>query len=177
MEAIMIREISERYQKEHPKLLQYIRSKVRRLEDAEDIAQDVFYQALISLNAMEPIENLAAWLYRVAKNRITDWYRKKKPLDLSPDDKIGIDGLMDDVGLNGMDSQTQDIIFEAIMDAVEELPVEQRTVFILQTIEGLTFREIAAIEEVSVNTLIARKRYAVAFLRRHLKSIKKLLNN
>ena len=173
----MIREISERYQKEHPKLLQYIRSKVRRMEDAEDIAQDVFYQALLSLNAMEPIEDLVAWLYRVAKNRITDWYRKKKPLDLSPDDEIGIEGLMDDAGLNGMDPQTRDIIFEAIMDAVEELTLEQRTVFILQTIEGLTFREIAATEEVSINTLIARKRYAVAFLRRRLKSMKKLLNN
>ncbi len=177
MEAIMTRQISESYQREHPKLLDYIRSKVRRLEDAEDIAQDVFYQTLTSFNAMEPIEDLAAWIYTVAKNRIIDWYRKKKPLELSPDDNLGIENLFDSEDLELLDAHTRELVYESIMEAIEELPIEQRTVFILQTIEGLTFREIANIEDVSINTLIARKRYAVASLRKRLKSIKELLEN
>lgn len=177
MEAVMTRQISESYQKEHPKLLAYIRSKVRRLEDAEDIAQDVFYQTLTSVNALEPIEDLAAWIYTLARNRIIDWYRKKKPLELSPDDALGIESLFEIGDLEVLDVPTRELIYESIMDAIEELPLEQRTVFILQAIEGLTFREIAVIEDVSVNTLIARKRYAVAFLRKRLRSIKKIIEN
>ena len=177
MEAVMTRQISESYQKEHTKLLAYIRSKVRRLEDAEDIAQDVFYQTLTSVNALEPIEDLAAWIYTLARNRIIDWYRKKKPLELSPDDELGIESLFELGDLEVLDVQTRELIYESIMDAIEELPLEQRTVFILQAIEGLTFREIAVIEDVSVNTLIARKRYAVAFLRKRLRSIKKIIEN
>ncbi|MBN2601404.1 MAG: RNA polymerase sigma factor [Candidatus Marinimicrobia bacterium] len=173
----MTRQISESYQKEHPKLLAYIRSKVRRLEDAEDIAQDVFYQTLTSVNALEPIEDLAAWIYTLARNRIIDWYRKKKPLELSPDDALGIESLFEIGDLEVLDVPTRELIYESIMDAIEELPLEQRTVFILQAIEGLTFREIAVIEDVSVNTLIARKRYAVAFLRKRLRSIKKIIEN
>jgi RNA polymerase sigma factor (sigma-70 family) len=177
MEAIMINKISATYQAEHSKLLKYIRSKVSRLEDAEDIAQDVFFQALTNLNALAPVEDLMAWLYSVARNRIIDWYRKKKPLQLSPEDELGIEDLVTESGFSQMDHFTRDLVIEAIMDAIAELPLEQRTVIIMQGIEGLTFREIAAIEGISINTLIARKRYAIAFLRKRLKSIKKIIDN
>jgi RNA polymerase sigma factor (sigma-70 family) len=177
MEAIMINKISETYQAEHSKLLKYIRSKVSRLEDAEDIAQDVFFQALTNLNALAPVEDLMAWLFSVARNRIIDWYRKKKPLQLSPEDELRIEDLVSESGFSQLDRFTRDLVLEAIMDAIEELPVEQRSVIIMQSIEGLTFREIAAIEGISINTLIARKRYAVAFLRKRLKSIKKIIDN
>ena len=176
MEAIMINKISVTYEIEHSKLLKYIRSKVSRLEDAEDIAQDVFYQALINLNALVPVEDLMAWLFSVARNRIIDWYRKKKPLELSPEDELGIEDLVSECGFDRMDAFTKNLVYDAVMDAIEELPLEQRTVIIMQGIEGLTFREIAAIEGISINTLIARKRYAIAFLRKRLKSIKKIID-
>jgi RNA polymerase sigma factor (sigma-70 family) len=177
MEAIMINKISETYQAEHSRLLKYIRGKVSRLEDAEDILQDVFYQALTNLNALSPVEDLMAWLFSVARNRIIDWYRKKKPLELAPEDELGIEDLVTESGLGQMDPGTRDLVYEAIMDAIEKLPVEQRTVIIMQGIEGLTFREIAAIEGISINTLIARKRYAIDFLRKRLKLIKKIITN
>ena len=173
----MINKISATYQAEHSKMLRYIRSKVSRLEDAEDIAQDVFYQALTNLNALTPVEDLIAWLFSVARNRIIDWYRKKKPLELSPEDELGIEDLVSESGFDQMDPDTRNLVYDAVMDAIEELPLEQRTVIIMQSIEGLTFREIAAIEGISINTLTARKRYAVAFLRKRLKSVKKIIDN
>ena len=173
----MVQRISDSYKAEHPRLLNFIRSKVRRLEDAEDIAQDVFYQAFASLNALEPIEDLVAWLYRVARNRIIDWYRKKKPVSLTLEDERGIMDIVNDSGLLEDDVITHDQVYEAVLDAIEELPLEQRTVLIMQSLEGLTFREIAAIENISINTLIARKRYAIAFLRKRLKSIQEIINN
>jgi RNA polymerase sigma factor (sigma-70 family) len=177
MENVMGQRISDSYRTEHSRLLNFIRSRVRRLEDAEDIAQDVFYQAITSLNALEPVEDLVAWLYRVARNRIIDRYRKKKPLALSPDDEAGIVEIVDDSGLLEQDAITRELVYEAVLDAIEELPLEQRSVLIMQSLEGLTFREIAAIEDVSINTLIARKRYAIAFLRKRLESIGKLIHN
>ncbi len=173
----MSQRISDSYRAEHSRLLKFIRSKVSRIEDAEDIVQDVFYQAYSSLNALEPIEDMVAWLYSVARNRIIDWYRKKKPLALSPDDEIGIVEIVNDSGLLSEDAITRDLVYEAVMDAIEELPVEQRSVLIMQCLEGLTFREIAAIDDVSINTLIARKRYAIAFLRKRLESIRKIIDN
>ena len=106
----MINKISATYQAEHSKLLKYIRSKVSRLEDAEDIAQDVFYQALINLNALVPVEDLMAWLFSVARNRIIDWYRKKKPLELSPEDELGIEDLVSECGFDRMDAFTKNLV-------------------------------------------------------------------
>ena len=85
--------------------------------------------------------------------------------------------IVNDSGLLEDDVITHDQVYEAVLDAIEELPLEQRTVLIMQSLEGLTFREIAAIENISINTLIARKRYAIAFLRKRLKSIQEIINN
>lgn len=172
----MTHKIAESYRKERSNLLEFIRSKVRCYEDAEDILQDVFYQAVVNMNVFEPIDNMIGWLYKVAKNRIIDWYRRKKPIELSNSDDQSLDQLIGDSRIEFSDSYTRDLVYEAILEAIEALPENQRTVFILHAIEGLKFNEIAAIEGVSINTLLARKRYAVATLRKRLSYINTLIN-
>ena len=138
--------IAESYEQESSRLLAFIRSKVRRNEDAEDILQDVFYQALENLNALEPIENLAGWLYTVAKNRVIDWYRKKKEPALDPTlENITLQNLVEDSGMQSLDRHTRSLVIDSLWGAIEELPIEQRTVIVLQSIEGIPFRELAAI--------------------------------
>jgi len=178
MEAILKHRIAQSYQQESSQLLAFIRSKVRRNEDAEDILQDVFYQAMESLNALEPIENLAGWLYAVARNRIIDWYRKKKEPALDPAvENVTLQNLVDENHVRDLDEHTRSLVIDSLWDAIEELPIEQRTVIVLQSIEGIPFREIAAIEDVSINTLLARKRYAIRFLKKRLHEIRDLIHD
>ena len=178
MEAILKHRIAQSYQQESSQLLAFIRSKVRRNEDAEDILQDVFYQAMESLNALEPIENLAGWLYAVARNRIIDWYRKKKEPALDPAvENVTLQNLVNENHVRDLDEHTRSLVIDSLWDAIEELPIEQRTVIVLQSIEGIPFREIAAIEDVSINTLLARKRYAIRFLKKRLHEIRDLIHD
>lgn len=171
-------EIGKVYKTEKSRLLAFIRSRVESREDAEDILQDVFYHTLRGVSVTDQIDNILAWLYTAARNRIIDWYRKKRlrTLPLEDMEKYGIEALIADSGLHPEQSYYKNLIAEALAESVEALPAEQRMVFILQELEGMTFNEIAEITGDSINTLISRKRYAVLYLRKQLQGIKTMLD-
>ena len=160
------------------RLFGFIRPRVNSEEDAEDILQDVFYELTYAESLMQPIEQLTSWLFTVARNRITDLYRKKKPDSLSELGADEDDDLMREIGeiLSAEDgSQESDFLGTLIRDelskAMQELPPEQRQVFELHEIQGKSFKEIAGITGDPVNTLLSRKRYAVLFLRERLREL------
>ncbi len=161
--------------KERRSLLAFINNRIPALEDAEDILQDVFYE-LVQSNA---VENTASWLYRVARNKITDWYRKMKPVRL---DDISVNRQDDDEALLLADilpsmETTADkqlflkLISQELTEALEELPDNQREVFVLHELEGRSLKEIAEITGTGIKTVISRKRYAVMYLKERLKSL------
>ncbi len=174
--------LTETIQKERSKLLKFISNRTPTIEDAEDILQDVFYELVQS----ETLESTAAWLYRVARNKITDWYRKMKPDRL---DDIQFNGSDEDDGLmlsdiipsmeTSADKQLLlKLISEVLADTLEELPDNQREVFVLHEIEGKSLKEIAELTDTGIKTVISRKRYAVMHLQERLGSLyEELLNN
>jgi RNA polymerase sigma factor (sigma-70 family) len=178
MEATLTRRLDQTFRQERNKLLAFIKSRISSIEDAEDILQEVFFQAARATNVTEPIENLAAWLYRAARNRIVDWYRKKRfrtvPLSGSDED-TSLEDLLSDSGINIENDFLRTLAADALVECLGELPKPQREVFIMQEIEGRKFREIAELTATPVNTLIARKRYAVRFLRKRLEEIKNII--
>ena len=159
------------------RLFAFIRSRVREQEEAEDIYQDVLYELTVSYRMMQPIEKIAAWLFRVARNKITDKYRKKKP-ELLLDKPIYQHGsddepmFLNDLLAGNMSSPNRDfdqaLIWEAIEMALDELPEEQREVFVRHEMEGISFQEMVDETGVALNTLLSRKRYAVLHLRERL---------
>lgn len=163
-------------------LLGFIKQRVNNSEDAEDILQDVFYQLA---GSTEPIEQVTGWLYKVARNKITDNYRKKK-LPLADDilnswqtnDELfdWKEYLLADDG-NPETEYLRNLFWEALQKALEELPPEQRDVFIQNEMEGIPFKDIEQQTGVSVATLISRKRYAVLHLRDRLSILKDELLN
>jgi RNA polymerase sigma factor (sigma-70 family) len=167
-------------EKERKRLLDFIRKRVPTQEDAEDILQDVFYELVNTYRLMKPVEQIASWLFTVARNKITDKYRKKKP-DLLEDHfavRHGDDGdrldISDFLPANSNSPETEmmrEAITEGLMAALDELPKEQRDVFIMHEIEDKSFQEISEITGANVNTLLSRKRYAVLFLREKLQNL------
>jgi RNA polymerase sigma factor (sigma-70 family) len=179
MGAMLTQRLERTYRRERPRLLAFIRSRVSRPEDAEDLLQEVFAQAVESLSATEPVDNLLAWLYTVTRNRIVDLYRRRRPaLSLQTREEEGpaLEELIRDSGIDLDRELVRQEVLEALVDSLEELPPEQREVFLQQAVEGTTFREIAEETGVSINTLTARKRYAVRFLRHRLQEIKQLVD-
>ena len=170
--------ISEAVERDQAKLRNFIRRRVADPSDAEDILQDVFYELVEAYRVMQPIEQVTAWLYRVARNRITDLLRKKKPDQLRSESAPSEDGeplLLRDL-LPSQDAgpeaaYARSVLLEELDDALEELPEEQRAVFIAHEIEGYSFKEIAAQTGVGVKTLLSRKHYAVLHLRQRLQAI------
>ncbi len=170
--------ISEAVQKEGARLRNFIRRRVPDREDAEDVLQDVFYELVLAYRSMERIEQVGAWLFRVARNRIIDRFRKKKPVLL--EDEVGSENEEGESlgweeflpsGEKGPDAVLmQSALAEELEDALAELPEEQQRVFIANEIEGRSFKEIAEETGVSMNTLLSRKRYAVLHLRRRLQA-------
>jgi len=162
------------------RLLGYVRSKMQSLQDAEDLVQDVYLQALHNLNALDAVDNLAGWLYTVTRNRVIDWYRRKKApvvaIDQTNDDGYSLTDVIAESEAGTFDAETRAIFSEAIIESIEELPEKQRYVFIQQVVEGRTFRDLAEETGESINTLLARKRYAVQFLRGRLEDVKKILH-
>ncbi|HWF44877.1 MAG TPA: sigma-70 family RNA polymerase sigma factor [Candidatus Kapabacteria bacterium] len=144
-------------------LLRFIQSKVRDLDVAEDIVQDVFYQLVRSADASEAIEDAGAWLYRAARNRIIDWYRKHKPERMTDE----IQERATFVGGPESDLDRSET-WSAFVDVLAEMPSKQRDVFIMHELEGMAFSEIAELTGEKLNTLLARKHYAVKFLRKRL---------
>jgi RNA polymerase sigma factor (sigma-70 family) len=170
--------IAEIYRSEHQRMLAFLAKKVTSREEAEDILQEVFAKAVEAPNVLSGVENLLAWLYTVARNRVIDRYRKRgrRPRDVSFDETT-IDDLLHDAGVSLEDSFVRGLAAEAIEDSIAELPPEQRWVFCAQAIEGRTFRELAEETGLSINTLSARKRYAVFFLKRRLKTLKGIIDD
>lgn len=166
--------------KERKRLLDFIRKRVPTQEDAEDVLQDVFYELVNTYRLMKPVEQMASWLFTVARNKITDRYRKKKPDSLEDHFALraGDDGDRMDISdflPSGTNSPETEMMREAIMQglvqALDELPKEQREVFIMHELEDKSYQEIAEITGANVNTLLSRKRYAVLYLRERLQNL------
>jgi len=149
-------QLSKIVAEERSRLRNFIRRRVPDPRDAEDILQEVFYELVEANRLLMPIEHVTGWLFRVARNRITDLFRKKKPETFS------------DAAVEDQDGEVLKIELELALD---ELPDEQREVFIAHELEGRSFKEMAAEAGVNVNTLLSRKRYAVLHLRERLQSI------
>jgi RNA polymerase sigma factor (sigma-70 family) len=167
--------LTETINKERGKLLTFISNRTPTIEDAEDILQDVFYELIQS----ETLESTAAWLYRVARNKITDWYRKMKPDRLddisfgNADDEDAL--LLSDI-IPSMETSADKqillkLISDVLADTLEELPDNQREVFVLHEIEGKSLKQIAAMTNTGIKTVISRKRYAVMYLQERLRSL------
>jgi len=179
MAARQERAISETVQRERKRLWNFIRRRVSDDGDAEDILQDVFYELVETYRMMKPLEQVSAWLFRVARNRITDFFRKKRPetmsnmpLAISEDgDQVSLEDLLPSPDAGPEAAYARSVLLEEIDAALEELPGEQRDVFIAHEIEGRSFKEIAAETGVSVNTLLSRKHYAALHLRERLRAI------
>jgi len=172
--------IQQTVEQERKRLFEFIRKRVPTQEDAEDILQDVFYELVNTYRIMVPVQQMASWLFTVARNKITDKYRKKKPVSLEDHFAVraGDDGDRLDISdflPSGDHAPDTDImrtaIMEALMNALDELPEEQRQVFIMHELEDKSFQEISEATGINVNTLLSRKRYAVLFLRERLKSL------
>jgi RNA polymerase sigma factor (sigma-70 family) len=170
------RRISDAVQKDGPRLRNFIRARVADPLDAEDILHDVFYELVEAYRLMQPIEQAGAWMFRVARNRIIDLFRKKKPQSLAqPSGESENANTLEDLLPSpdaGPDAEyARSLLIDELEDALDELPEEQREVFIAHEIEGRSFKEISAETGIGVNTLLSRKRYAVLHLRQRLQSI------
>ncbi len=170
--------ISETVAREQARLRNFIRRRVPDREDAEDILQDVFYELVEAYRLMKPIEQAGAWMFRVARNRITDLFRKKKPEALAEQrgsqadsEMLSIEELLPSADGGPEEIYARNVLLDELEEALAELPEEQRAVFIAHEIEGRSFKEIAADSGVSVNTLLSRKHYAVMHLRERLRAI------
>src|SRR5271167_3343724 len=169
--------ISEVIDREHARLRNFIRRRVPDPRDAEDILQDVFYELVEANRLLMPIEHVTGWLFRVARNRITDLFRKKQPESLSDavatgdEESLTLEDLLTspDAGPDAL--YARGVLLEELEDALDELPDEQREVFVGHEIEGRSFQEMSAESGVSMNTLLSRKRYAVLHLRQRLQDI------
>ena len=170
--------ISDVVRREQSRLLNFIRRRVPDPGDAEDILQEVFYELVEANRLLMPIEHVTGWLFRVARNRITDLFRKKRPenfSDAAPADEYGEQLRLEDLLPSPDDGPealyARGVLLEELELAVAELPEEQREVFVAHELEGLSFKEMADRTGVSVNTLLSRKRYAVQHLRERLQGI------
>ncbi|AOJ31557.1 RNA polymerase subunit sigma-24 [Burkholderia metallica] len=179
------RDITAIVMRERTRLVSFIRRRIRDPDDAEDILQDVFHEFVQAYRLPAPIEQASAWLFRAARNRIVDRFRKKKEQPLAElfdtDDDADSEYRLDlvlpahDTGPDARYART--VLLGALQDALDELPANQRDVFIAHELEGRSFKEMAAQSGVALNTLLARKRYAVLHLRARLQPVYDELDN
>ena len=173
------RQIAAVVQRERSRLRNFVRKRVPDARDAEDILQDVLYELVQTYRLMHPVEHAGAWLYRVARNRIVDFFRKKRLLALEDalveradeDGALTLADLLPSPDAGPAATYTRGVLLQELNTALDELPREQRDVFIAHEIEGCSFREIADETGVGLNTLLSRKRYAVLHLRQRLQAI------
>jgi RNA polymerase sigma factor (sigma-70 family) len=174
--AIVRPDITATVKQERSRLFNFIRKRVKSTLDAEDILQDVFYQFVRVSGEVETIEKASAWLFQVARNKITDLYRKKKTVsfsqfDIGSDDEEGSLNFEDYIpDLTDMPDAvlTREMVWEVLDEGLSELPEEQRDVFKMHEFEEMSFNEISELTGEGVNTLISRKRYAILHLRKKL---------
>jgi len=170
--------ISEVFKREQSRLRNFIRRRVPDPRDAEDILQEVFYRLVEANRLLMPIDHVTGWLFRVARNRITDLLRRKQPESFSAaaiaaedDELLRFEDLLPSPDAGPEALYARDVLLDALELAIDELPQEQRQVFVAHELEGRSFKEMAAETGVSVNTLLSRKRYAVLHLRERLQGI------
>jgi RNA polymerase sigma factor (sigma-70 family) len=170
--------ISEVVKREQSRLRNFIRRRVPDPRDAEDIVQEVFYELVEANRLLMPIEHVTGWLFRVARNRITDLFRKKKPESFSDaaladedGELLQIEDLLPSPDAGPEALYVRHVLLEELELALGELPEEQRDVFVAHELEGRSFKQMATETGVPVNTLLSRKRYAVLHLRERLQSI------
>jgi RNA polymerase sigma factor (sigma-70 family) len=179
IDVALMQEIKqETFRKERGKLLNFIRGKVASAEEAEDILQDVFYQFVAGFESIESLDRVTSWLYSVARNKIIDRYRRDaaRPQKADFEGSVGkedgapltLQEILPDLGNTPESSMLREAIWDEIMQALEELPADQREIFIQNEMEEKGFREIAEETGVSINTLLSRKRYAILALRKRL---------
>jgi RNA polymerase sigma factor (sigma-70 family) len=170
--------ISEVVKREQSRLRNFIRRRVPDPRDAEDIVQEVFYELVEANRLLMPIEHVTGWLFRVARNRITDLFRKKRPEPFSEaavenedGELLQIEDLLPSPDAGPEALYFRNLLLDEMELAVDELPDEQREIFVAHELEGRSFKELAAESGMSLNTLLSRKRYAVLHLRKRLQSI------
>ena len=172
--------ISEVVKREQSRLRNFIRRRVPDPRDAQDVLQDVFYKLVEANRLLMPIEHVTGWLFRVARNRITDLLRKKKPENFSDaavarnddgDEMLAFEDMLPSPDAGPEALYARNVLLDELESAVDELPEEQREAFVAHELEGRSFKEIAAQTGVSVNTLLSRKRYAVLHLRERLQDV------
>lgn len=172
------RQISEAVEQQRSRLRNFISRRVADPSDVEDILQEVFFELVEAYRLMKPVETASAWLLRVARNRIIDQFRKKKPVPLADlnveseeGEMLALEEFLPSSDAGPEAAYARAVLIEELENALEELPEQQRRVFIEHEIEGRSFKELAAETGVSVNTLLSRKRYAVLHLRQRLQSV------
>ncbi len=170
---------------ESPRLLNFIRKRVPDREEAEDILQDVFTQLVFSFESIQSAERIGSWLYTTARNRITDYFRKKRPDRFSDrrmsnadgEETLGMEEIIPTDLFDPEDEFMRPVIADAMEDALAELPEEQRSVFMMHVFDEMSFREISEMTGIPVNTLLSRKRYAVLHLRNRLEELYEQIKN
>jgi RNA polymerase sigma factor (sigma-70 family) len=178
MMAQQDQQISEAISRDESRLRNFIRKRVADPGDAEDVLQDVFYELVELYRMMKPVEQVTAWMFRVARNRITDLFRKKQREGLRNEPAFTEDGevrwleeLLPSPDAGPEAAYARSVLAEELDDALDELPDEQREVFIAHELMGYSFKELASRAGISVNTLLSRKHYAVLHLRQRLQAI------
>jgi RNA polymerase sigma factor (sigma-70 family) len=171
------REIAATVQRERGRLLAFIRRRIADAAEAEDVLQDALYELVLAYRMMQPVEQAGAWLTRVARNRIIDRFRSKSRERLSgppaaedAEHDEAFEDLLPAPDGGAESAVIRELLLEEIEAALEELPHEQREVFVAHELDGLSFKELSARSGVSVNTLLSRKRYAVLYLQRRLRA-------
>jgi RNA polymerase sigma factor (sigma-70 family) len=171
------REIASTVQRERGRLLAFIRRRIADAAEAEDVLQEALYELVLAYRMMQPVEQAGAWLTRVARNRIIDRFRSKSrerltapPATEGAEHDEAFEDLLPAADGGAESSVIRELLLEEIEAALEELPPEQREVFLAHEIDGLSFKELSACSGVSVNTLLSRKRYAVRYLQQRLRA-------
>ena len=171
------RRIAEEFERQGSRLRRFIRRRVGDPRDAEDVLQDVFAALVEANRLLVPIDHVTGWLFRVARNRITDLLRRKKPGSLGDaavledDERLPLEDLLPSPDAGPEALYARNLLLDELEMAIDELPVEQREAFVAHELEGRSFKEMAAETGVSVNTLLSRKRYAVLHLRKRLQGV------
>jgi RNA polymerase sigma factor (sigma-70 family) len=172
------RRIADVVERQQPRLARFIRARVRDPRDAEDVLQDVFAALVEANRLLMPIEHVTGWLFRVARNRIADLFRRRREQPLSgavrgdeEADWLGLDDLLPSPAAGPDALYARGVLLDELEAALEQLPPEQREAFVAHEIEGLSFKEMSAASGVGVSTLLSRKRYAVLRLRERLRRV------
>jgi RNA polymerase sigma factor (sigma-70 family) len=170
------RSILQAFERDQPRLKEFIRRRVFDTSDAEDVLQDVFYELVAAYRMMKPAEQATAWLFRVARNRITDLFRRRRAVSLNEpageEEEAGVlEDLLPSPDAGPDAAYARRVLLDAIEEALDELPEEQREVFVAHEVMGRSFKDLAEETGVGVNTLLSRKRYAVLHLRERLREM------